>query len=102
MGFRFSRRIRIAPGIRLNLSKSGISTSIGTRGAWMTFGRGRRRTTVGLPGTGLSYTETTRTGTTAPESAPADSEPANTARSTGWGWWLLLLAVFVAWRVYAA
>jgi hypothetical protein len=58
MGLRFQRRIRIAPGLRLNLSRSGISTSVGGRGAWTTFGpRGRRRITLGLPGSGLFWTE---------------------------------------------
>ena len=58
MAFRFFRRMKIAPGVTLNFSKSGISTSLGVRGAKMTFGpRGVRRT-VGLPGTGLFYTET--------------------------------------------
>ena len=38
MGFRFSRRIKVAPGIRLNVSKSGVSTSVGRKGAWLTFG----------------------------------------------------------------
>jgi hypothetical protein len=56
MGLRFQRRIRLFPGVRLNLSKSGISTSIGARGAWFTFGPRGTRTTVGLPGTGVSYT----------------------------------------------
>ncbi len=58
MGFRFSRRIKLFPGVRLNVSKSGISTSVGTRGAWLTFGNRGTRTTVGIPGTGISYTET--------------------------------------------
>ncbi|MBJ7609017.1 MAG: DUF4236 domain-containing protein [Candidatus Dormibacteraeota bacterium] len=53
---RFRRTLRIAPGVRLNLSKSGVSTSFGPRGFHYTVGHGRRRTTVGLPGTGLSYT----------------------------------------------
>ncbi len=57
MRFRFFRRIRIIPGLRLNLSKSGVSASIGTRGAWFTIGRKGTRTTVGLPGTGLYWTE---------------------------------------------
>ena len=35
----FRRRIKIIPGVRLNLSKSGISTSIGIRGANLTFGK---------------------------------------------------------------
>jgi|SRR5690349_5736813 len=58
MGFRFSRRIKLFPGVRLNVSKSGVSTSVGTKGAWMTFGPRGTRTTVGIPGTGISYTQT--------------------------------------------
>ncbi len=57
MGFRFFRRMQIAPGVRLNFSKTGISPSIGVRGARMTLGRKGARTTVGIPGTGLFYTD---------------------------------------------
>ena len=57
MGLRFYRRIRIAPGLRINLSKRGASVSAGGRGHWLTFGPRGERATVGLPGTGLSYTE---------------------------------------------
>jgi hypothetical protein len=56
MGFRFQRRIKLFPGVRLNISKSGVTTSIGTRGARVTLGGGRTRTTVGIPGTGMSHT----------------------------------------------
>jgi hypothetical protein len=59
MGFRFRRRLSLGPGLRLNFSKSGVSTSVGGRGAWFTFGPKGTRTTVGLPGTGFSYTEQT-------------------------------------------
>lgn len=38
MGWKFRRRIEVAPGIRLNISKSGISTTIGVRGASITHG----------------------------------------------------------------
>jgi hypothetical protein len=31
MGLRFTRRVRIAPGLRVNFSKSGASLSIGHR-----------------------------------------------------------------------
>ena len=58
MGFRFWKRIRIAPGVTLNLSKSGASLSFGPRGAKLTIGPGGRRATVGIPGTGLFYTTT--------------------------------------------
>jgi hypothetical protein len=57
MGFRFSRRFHIAPGIRLNVGTRGTSVSIGHRGFWYTIGsHGKRRATLGFPGTGLSYT----------------------------------------------
>jgi len=57
MGLRFRRSFRLMPGIRLNVSKSGVSASIGGRGAWFTIGRRGTRATLGIPGTGLSYTE---------------------------------------------
>lgn len=56
MGFRFQKRIKIIPGITLNLSKKGFSTSFGVTGARATLGHGQTRTTLGLPGTGLSHT----------------------------------------------
>lgn len=57
MGFRFFRRMKIAPGVSLNFSKSGVSPSFGVRGARVTLGRQGVRKTVGIPGTGLFYTE---------------------------------------------
>lgn len=56
MAFRFFRRIRIAPGLTVNLSKSGASLSVGPRGAKYTIGPRGSRATLGLPGTGLFYT----------------------------------------------
>jgi hypothetical protein len=64
MGFRFTKRIKIIPGIRVNLSKSGVSTSIGTKGASVNLGR-RSKLTVGLPGTGISHS-TSLSGASAP------------------------------------
>jgi hypothetical protein len=55
MGWRFRRRVGIVPGVTLNLGKTGASVSVGMRGLHRTFGR-VNRTTIGLPGTGLSYT----------------------------------------------
>ncbi|HEX6795905.1 MAG TPA: DUF4236 domain-containing protein [Casimicrobiaceae bacterium] len=57
MGFRFHRSVRLFPGLRLNLSRSGVSASVGRRGAWLTLGRRGVRATVGIPGTGISYSE---------------------------------------------
>jgi tetratricopeptide (TPR) repeat protein len=62
MGFRFFRRVRIAPGVSLNFSKKGASVSVGHRGAKLTFGSRGIRATAGIPGTGLYYTQTTSSG----------------------------------------
>jgi hypothetical protein len=59
MGLRFRRRISLAPGFSLNLGKRGASLSVGRRGAHVTVGHGQVRSTVGLPGSGISYTKTT-------------------------------------------
>lgn len=55
MGLRFSRRIKIAPGVRLNLGLKGASVSAGVRGAGVTLGRQGLFGSVGVPGTGVSY-----------------------------------------------
>jgi hypothetical protein len=55
MSFRFQRRIKILPGLRLNVSKTGISWTVGTRGASVTARDGKLTGNVGIPGTGLSY-----------------------------------------------
>jgi hypothetical protein len=54
-GLRFQKRLSILPGVRVNLSKSGASTSIGPRGADGNIGRDGVTTNAGIPGTGLSY-----------------------------------------------
>lgn len=60
MGLRFRRKIKILPGVSLNIGKRGVSTSIGVKGAHITIGKNGTRTTVGIPGTGLSYTSTAK------------------------------------------
>jgi hypothetical protein len=56
MGLRFQRRIRLAPGLRLNLSKSGVGGSLGRTGLRIGIdAAGKKYFSVGLPGTGLSY-----------------------------------------------
>src|SRR5690348_16974604 len=57
MGLRYRKRVTLFPGFGLNFGKSGLtSVSVGRRGVHTTFGRCGPRTTIGLPGTGLSYT----------------------------------------------
>ena len=53
MGWRYSKRIKILPGIHINISKSGISTNVGVKGASVTFGPKGTYVNTGIPGTGL-------------------------------------------------
>ena len=54
MSWLFRRRIKIIPGVRLNLSKSGVTASVGVRGASVTLGGNRGDyLNVGVPGTGI-------------------------------------------------
>ena len=53
MGWRYRKRIKILPGIHINISKSGISTNVGVKGASVTFGPKGTYVNAGLPGTGL-------------------------------------------------
>jgi len=57
MGMRYRKSIKMGP-VRINASKSGVGWSVGTKGARYTkTANGRTRTTVGIPGTGLSWVD---------------------------------------------
>ena len=57
MGFRFEKRIRLFPGLTLNLSKTGVSLTVGIPGASVNIGKNGITGNAGLPGTGMSYRE---------------------------------------------
>jgi hypothetical protein len=56
VGLRFYKRVKLFPGVSVNVSRSGPSLSVGVRGAHVTLGRSGITRTVGLPGTGIYYT----------------------------------------------
>lgn len=57
MGFRFRKSYNLGP-LRVNLSKSGVGYSVGTKGFRATKKTGGGyRTTASIPGTGISYTK---------------------------------------------
>ena len=63
MGFRFRKSFKIAPGVRVNVGKKSVGISAGVKGARVSVNsKGRKTTTVGLPGTGLSYSKTEKIG----------------------------------------
>ena len=56
MGLRYRKSINLGGGLRINFSKSGIGYSWGTKGYRVTkTAKGTTRTTVSVPGTGISY-----------------------------------------------
>lgn len=56
MGFRFRKSINLGGGLRINLSKSGIGYSYGTKGLRYTkTAKGGKRITASIPQTGISY-----------------------------------------------
>lgn len=80
MGVRFRRSIRIAPGVRLNVTKTGVGVTAGSGVArYSVHSSGRRTVGLGLPGTGAYYQKsasrtagTGRSGTTGRDAeAPA-------------------------------
>jgi len=74
MGFRLYRRVQIIPGVRVNLSRSGPSVSLGIRGAHVTYGPKTGITkTVGIPGSGIFYTS--RSGHHTGVHSAADHQP---------------------------
>src|SRR4051812_10665080 len=55
MGWRFRHSFKVIPGVRLNLSKSGLSASIGAAPFTVNVGPRGVYGTASLPGTGISY-----------------------------------------------
>ena len=50
-----TKRIKIFPGVYINVGQSGASLSFGNKSAKATVGKTGTNYTVGIPGTGLSY-----------------------------------------------
>ena len=63
MGLRFRKSVTLCKGIKLNFGKTGMSVSLGGKGYHKTINtKGQVTTSVGIPGTGIYYTDTKRLG----------------------------------------
>ena len=76
VGLRFRQTFTLFPGVRLNLSKTGLSASIGVPGATINFSKRGVRSTVGIPGTGLSYSQMLTSGANDGSSPISTDDPA--------------------------
>ncbi len=72
MGLRFYKKVKLIPGVKLNISKSGVSVSVGVPGVSVTTGKKGTYFNAGLPGTGLSY-RTRIDGVSKPVNPPSNS-----------------------------
>ncbi|KAE9634425.1 MAG: hypothetical protein PWP07_299 [Epulopiscium sp.] len=56
MGLRMRKSIKLGKGVRVNFGKKGASLSFGTKGLrYSIHSSGRRTSSIGIPGTGISY-----------------------------------------------
>ena len=63
MGFRVRRSVKIAPGVRVNVGKRGVSSvSVGRRGRTTNINKRGTKHSIGIPGTGVSYSTKRRSG----------------------------------------
>ena|SRR5687768_13614250 len=114
MPVRFRRSFTIFPGVKVNVSKGGISFSVGKPGATLNFSKRGVRQTVGIPGSGLSHSsyivknktdeddkeKETEKDDGQSEAAASDSDERNDAperetRRRGSSPWMLLLGMIV-------
>ncbi len=101
MGFRFRKSFKILPGVRWNISRAGTSFSFGGRGLTHTVGTKGARTTVGIPGTGLSYTKVHKQGSTA-STGPNDDFVRQKRSDLQRVLWIVGSVVFVTWLAISA
>ena len=75
MAWSFRRRVKLIPGVHLNFSKNGISTSIGFKGASVTFSKKGTYVNAGIPGTGIySRQKLSSSGSNQPDVVPQPIE----------------------------
>lgn len=76
MGFVARKSFKVMPGVRMTVSKSGLSASAGVPGARVTKSTsGRTTRSLGVPGTGVYHTKSTSSGQSKSRSRPAAASP---------------------------
>lgn len=93
MAFQFRKRIKLLPGVWLNVGKTGISTSVGGDGVTVNYGKRGTRATLSAPGTGLSYSSSRR-----PLFQPINKAPrrsGSVARAFAAALWIFLIAYLI-------
>lgn len=100
MGWNFRKSIKIAPNVRLNIGKKGISgVSVGGKGLRFGIGRKGTRTSVSIPKTGLSYSTFRSYKKNRPTNQQTGSENTNFSpdqpQSNKLGTWIIIFVVIL-------
>lgn len=91
MALRFRRSMKIAPGVRVNLTKKGVSARVGPRGAGVTVGTSGTTVSAGAPGTGLHVSEKIAKPKSQNRRVAERSEGAEP--NLGWAGWIFLVGL---------
>ncbi|MBO5934043.1 MAG: DUF4236 domain-containing protein [Clostridia bacterium] len=99
MGFRFRKSFKIAPGVKVNFNKKSAGVTLGGKGFHYTINsKGKRTTSVGMPGTGLSYSTTSGGNSTTKTKNSQGSTETMSSSNKKWyqktGYIILLLVLF--------
>jgi len=97
---RFRKTINVG-GARVTVTPRGVGASVGVRGARIGRGvDGKTRTTVSLPGSGLSYQHTH--GQRQEQPTPQQGAPAPRRGLAWWAWALLIILGVGVWNTLSA
>lgn len=98
MGTRFRKRIKVAPGVDINVGKGSVGVRVGTKGAGVSANtKGKTVASVGLPGTGLSYQ---KHGTLKSKNTETDNSVDNEPTPSGGGCLIAVVVVVVLFAVF--
>jgi hypothetical protein len=94
MGWRVRRSVKIAPGVRWNVGKTGSSLSVGGKGLTANVSKKGVRTTASIPGTGVSYSSMSKSAPKTKKAAPVpqlEERPQRGFFGKVWRliWWLI-------------
>ncbi len=93
MSFRFRKSVKIAPGVKLNFNKKSTGITFGGKGFHYTVNnKGKRTTSVGVPGTGLYYSNTSGGN----KDMSSTNKSADNKRSLPWYLNILLFFLLIA------
>ncbi|WP_439560712.1 DUF4236 domain-containing protein [Roseinatronobacter sp.] len=101
MAFRFRRTMKIAPGVRLNLTKKGVSARVGPRGAGVTVGTSGTTVSAGIPGSGLHVSEKIKRNPKQGQAQAITEVPHKEKQKLGFFGWLgvVIILSVLAWAI---